>query len=111
MKVLRNLTLLTYIALLSGCIGLSDYMKYPPPADKLWAKLGISSKEMYIDLQGCGDAGIAGGIADARDNRIYTEGCMLKKDYVFTNFRSTGYTDYCSQDWYGGGPACKSVGR
>lgn len=111
MKSSRTSVLFFCATLLTGCIGLQDYMKYPPPADRLWTKSAHSAREMYVDLQACGDTGRASGIAAAREQRIYSEGCMLKKGYTFTNFRSSDYTDYCSKDWYGGGPACKSVGR
>lgn len=86
-------------------------MKYPPHEDKLWSKPGVTVKGMYADLQACGDEGLKSGITLARDRMIYAEACMLKKGFTFTDYRSSNHTDYCNKDWYGGGPACRSVGR
>ena len=108
--VLRIIALASTLALV-GCQGWSDFMKYPPGPERLWSKAGVSIEEMRADRKACHDYAHKLGIELAGDRFFYTEACMLEKGYIFINYRSREFADYCSKDWFGGGPACKSVGR
>jgi hypothetical protein len=111
MKRMLDIIVLASTLSLVGCQGLSDFMKYPPGPERLWSKKGVSIEEMRSDRKACHDYAHKLGIELAGDRLFYTEACMLKKSYTFTNYRSRDTADYCSKDWYSGGPACKSVGR
>jgi hypothetical protein len=111
MKRVSRMMILMPIFTLVGCKSMSDFMKYPPGPEQLWSKQGVTIMEMLVDRKGCHDQALKLGIESARDRRIYTEGCLLNMGYIFTNYLSRDTADYCSKDWYGGGPACKSVGR
>jgi len=111
MKRAHRIIILLSFLYLAGCVGWGDFMKYPPGEQRLWSKLGKTVKEIFVDLQACAEEARQQSIESARDERIFSEACMLEKGYIFTNYRSRDFADYCSKDWFGGGPACKSVGR
>ena len=108
--VLRIIVLASTLPLV-GCLGWGDFKKLPPGPQRVWSQPGKTVKEMFVDIQACSDqtrgidslAGIAG--------QHFVEACMLEKGYIFTNYRSRDTGDYCSKNNWGGGPACKSVGR
>ena len=111
MNAVLRIIVLASTLLLVGCQGWSDFMKYPPGPERLWSKAGVSIEEMRADRKACHDYAHKLGIELAGDRLFYTEACMLEKGYIFINYRSREFADYCSKDWFGGGPACKSVGR
>lgn len=111
MKTVLRMIVLASTLPLVGCQGWSDFKKYPPGADLVWSKPGKTVEEMFIDRQACSDKAREAGIEPGFSRRHFSDACMLEKGYIFTNYRSRDFADYCSKDWFGGGPACKSVGR
>jgi hypothetical protein len=90
-------------------------MKFPPNSSELWNKTGIVESQKILDIEVC--ARMARDLPTpivqdyGKQNRDAKETCMLEKGYTFTNARLPGTLDQCREDWYGGGPACKSIGR
>ena len=111
MKTVLHIIVLASNLLLVGCLGLGDFKKYPPGPDLLWSKPGLTDKDLYDDLKACSDKAHAEGINPGITSVHHREACMLEKGYIFTNYRSRDFGDYCSKNNWGGGPACKSVGR
>jgi hypothetical protein len=111
MKRVQRTIMLLLPLFLVGCMGWGDFMKFPPGDQRLWGKHGVTEKDLYVDLQACSDEARAVGISPGTPRQHFEEACMLEKGYIFTNYRSRDFADYCSKDWFGGGPACKSVGR
>ena len=111
MKLVTYIVILASTIFLIGCMGGGDFMKYPPGPERLWSKAGVSIEEMRADRKACHDQALKLGIDLAGKRIFYTEACMLEKGYIFSNYRSRDFADYCSKDNFGGGPACKSVGR
>lgn len=108
--VLRIIVLASTLPLV-GCLGWGDFKKLPPGPQRVWSKPGKTVKEMFVEIQACSDEARSVGITPGTPRRHYEEACMLEKGYIFTNYRSRDFADYCSKDWYGGGPGCKSVGQ
>jgi hypothetical protein len=75
------------------------------------SKPGKTKQDMFADLQVCSDEGRESGVQPGIPRQHHDEACMLNKGYIFTYHRPKGYADYCSKHFWGGGPACKSVGR
>lgn len=96
---------------LTGCMGWADFGKIPPSSIQMWTKSGISENFISNDLASCRLVARQSGIEGGRQSVHFVEACMLEKGYTFTNYGSRDAANYCSNDWWGGGPACKSVGR
>lgn len=104
----------------SGCLGLGDYMKFPPASSspEIWFKEGISEVEKSEDRRDCRDSIekslppiVSGDYSYAGKARHVVEYCMLAKGYKFKDAIVPGGVSYCSRTYYGSGPACKSIGR
>jgi hypothetical protein len=110
MKAALRIIVLALTLPLVGCMGWSDFMKYPPGAQRVWSQPGKTVEEMFVDIQACSDK-FRPEEGSNIGRQHFVEACMLEKGYIFTNYRSRDTADYCSKDNWGGGPACKSVGR
>ena len=86
-------------------------MKIPPSSLIMWKKSGMSDIDVANDLSNCDLNARLSKIQGGRPSVHFVEACMLEKGYTFTNYRSHDTADYCNKDWWGGGPACRSIGR
>jgi hypothetical protein len=110
MKTVLRMIVLASTLPLVGCLGWGDFKKLPPGPQRVWSQPGKTVEEMFVDRQACSDKFRPEGNSTI-GRQHFVEACMLEKGYIFTNYRSRDTGDYCSKNNWGGGPACKSVGR